>query len=60
MVGGLVTCLIWLAQRQPYVLGLDAAEAGVLVSAALFFGVSMFTKPVPEEGLRPFFPAGTS
>ena len=57
MVGGLVTCLVWLAQRQPYVLGLDAAEAGVLVSAALFFGVSMITKPVAEENLRTFFPA---
>ena len=55
MIGGLVTCLVWLAQRRPYVLGLDAAEAGVLVSAALFFGVSMISKPVPDECLRPFF-----
>lgn len=60
MIGGLLTCLVWLAQRQPYVLGLDAAEAGVLVSAALFFGVSMITKPVAEENLRPFFSAASS
>lgn len=60
MIGGLVTCLLWLAQRQPYVLGLDAAEAGVLVSAALFFGVSMISKPVPDECLRPFFSSPTS
>ncbi|MGH7712065.1 MAG: sodium:solute symporter family protein [Gemmatimonadaceae bacterium] len=57
MVGGLVTCLVWLAQRRPYVLGLDAAEAGVLVSAALFIGVSMITKPVPDEQLQTFFPS---
>lgn len=60
MIGGLVTCLVWLAQRRPYVLGLDAAEAGVLVSAALFFGVSMISKPVPDECLRPFFSSPTS
>lgn len=56
MIGGLMTCLVWLVQRRPYVLGLDAAEAGVLVSAALFFGVSTITKPVADECLRPFFP----
>ncbi|HJU76259.1 MAG TPA: sodium:solute symporter family protein [Gemmatimonadaceae bacterium] len=56
MIGGLVTCLVWLAQRRPYVLGLDAAEAGVLVSAALFFGVSMITKPVSNTSLEIFFP----
>lgn len=60
MIGGLVTCLVWLAQRRPYVLGLDAAEAGVLVSAVLFFGVSMISKPVPDECLRPFFSSPTS
>jgi SSS family transporter len=57
MLGGLVTCLVWLAQRRPYVLGLDAAEAGVLVSAALFVGVSVMTKPVRQEQLQPFFPS---
>jgi SSS family transporter len=56
MVGGLLTCVVWLIQRRPYVLGLDAAEAGVLVSAALFFGVSMVTRPIPEAQLRTFFP----
>jgi SSS family transporter len=55
MLGGLLTCVVWLIQRRPYVLGLDAAEAGVLVSAALFFGVSMVTRPVPEQQLRIFF-----
>ncbi len=60
MIGGLLTCLVWLAQRRPYVLGLDAAEAGVLVSAALFFGVSMITRPVPDEQLQIFFPSEQS
>ena len=60
MIGGLVTCLVWLAQRRPYVLGLDAAEAGVLVSAALFFGISMITKPVPDQQLAIFFPSSES
>ena len=60
MIGGLVTCLVWLAQRRPYVLGLDAAEAGVLVSAALFFGVSMITRPVPDQQLQIFFPSSES
>jgi len=57
MLGGLMTCVVWLAQRRPYVLGLDAAEAGVLVSAALFIGVSVITKPVPDEQLQTFFPS---
>ncbi len=57
MIGGLVTCVMWLAQRRPYVLGLDAAEAGVLVSAALFIGVSVITKPVREECVQQFFPS---
>jgi SSS family transporter len=56
MIGGLLTCVVWLLQRRPYVLGLDAAEAGVLVSAALFFGVSMVTKPLADEQLQTFFP----
>jgi Na+/proline symporter len=56
MLGGLLTCVVWLVQRRPYVLGLDAAEAGVLVSAALFFGVSVITRPVPDSQLRTFFP----
>jgi Na+/proline symporter len=56
MLGGLLTCIVWLIQRRPYVLGLDAAEAGVLVSAALFFGVSMITKPLRDEQLQTFFP----
>jgi Na+/proline symporter len=55
MLGGLATCVTWSLLARPYFLGLDPAEAGVLISAALFFGVSRFTPPVGEETVRLFF-----
>ncbi len=58
MLGGLVTCVAWSLVASPYFLGLDPAEAGVLVSAALFVGVSLATKPVRSEMLNVFFPSG--
>jgi hypothetical protein len=57
MLGGLVTCVGWSLVASPYFLGLDPAEAGVLVSAALFVGVSLLTKPVRAEMLSVFFPS---
>ena len=55
MLGGLAVCVVWSLAGHPYLLGLDSAEAGVLVSAALFFGVSAWTKPVTAETRRLFF-----
>jgi Na+/proline symporter len=57
MLGGLTTCTVWSVAGRPYFVGLDPAEAGVLVSAALFVGVSMVTRPVTWETERVFFPA---
>ncbi len=58
MLGGLTACLVWSLAAHPYFLGLDPAEAGVLVSAALFFAVSAWTRPVSATTERLFF-AGT-
>jgi SSS family transporter len=56
MIGGLSTCLLWSLSGRPYLLGLDAAEAGVFVSLVAFVGVSALTRPVSAEILRQFFP----
>lgn len=56
MLGGLVACVSWSLVAKPYFLGLDPAEAGVLVSAALFVGVSLLTRPVRADALNVFFP----
>jgi len=55
MLGGMVTCLAWSRLGSPYSLGLDPAEAGVLVSAAMMFAVSLLTSPASEGTLRRFF-----
>jgi hypothetical protein len=55
MLGGMVTCLIWSRLGSPYFVGLDPAEAGVLVSAALMFAVSLGTSPASDATLRQFF-----
>jgi Na+/proline symporter len=62
MLGGMVTCLVWSRLGSPYFLGLDPAEAGVLVSAALMFTVSLRTSPASDATLRQFFerPRNTS
>jgi Na+/proline symporter len=56
MLGGLATCIVWSVFGHPYLLGLDSAEAGVLVSAALFFAVSGWTPPIGGDTLEVFFP----
>ncbi len=55
MLGGMLACLIWSRYGSPYFLGLDPAEAGVLASAALMFGVSLTTAPVSQETTERFF-----
>jgi Na+/proline symporter len=59
MLGGLTTCVVWSLAGRPYFVGLDPAEAGVLVSAVLFVGVSVATRPVGVEIERVFFPASS-
>jgi Na+/proline symporter len=60
MLGGLATCVVWSAAGNPYFIGLDPAEAGVLVSAVLFVGVSALTRPVSVEIERVFFPSAST
>jgi len=55
MLGGMITCLVWSRLGSPYFLGLDPAEAGVVVSAALMFTVSRTTSPASPATLRQFF-----
>lgn len=55
MLGGMLACLIWSRYGSPYFLGLDPAEAGVLASAALMFGVSLTTAPASHETTERFF-----
>jgi Na+/proline symporter len=60
MVGGGVACLVWSALGNPYLLGLDAAEAGILTGAVLIVVVSLVTRPVAPEHLRVFFQDSTA
>ena len=55
MLGGTAACLLWSRYGSPYWFGLDPAEAGVLVSAALMVGVSMVTRPASDGTLATFF-----
>lgn len=55
MSGGVAVCLIWTWLGDPYLFGLEAAEAGLLASTLLFFAVSLVTPRVPERCTRPFF-----
>lgn len=55
MLGGMLACLVWSRYGTPYFLGLDPAEAGVLASAALMFGVSLTTAPASRETTERFF-----
>ncbi len=55
MLGGMAACLAWSRFGSPYFLGLDPAEAGVLVSALAMFAVSLMTSPASERTLRQFF-----
>lgn len=53
MLGGFFTALSWYLAGKP--LGLNEVIPGVIVSIVLFIVVSLVTKPVPKESLRPFF-----
>jgi SSS family transporter len=53
MLGGFFTALFWYIGGNP--LGLKEVIPGVLVSFILFIVVSLMTKPVPKESLKPFF-----
>jgi hypothetical protein len=55
MLGGMIACLVWSRLGSPYFLGLDPAEAGVVVSAVLMFTVSLATSPASAGTLRQFF-----
>lgn len=55
MLGGTAACLLWAKMGDPYWIGLDPAEAGVLVSAALMFGVSAITPRSSSVALETFF-----
>lgn len=57
MLGGMAACLVWSRYGTPYFLGLDPAEAGVLASALLMWGVSMVTMPASGETVDRFFSA---
>lgn len=58
MVGGMAACLIWTRYGTPYFLGLDPAEAGVLVSGLAMWLVSLATSPVSDATLEEFFGEG--
>ena len=53
MLGGFLTAMLWYFGGNPF--GLNEVVPGVLVSAVLFVVVSLVTKPVPDESLKPFF-----
>jgi SSS family transporter len=53
MLGGFLSAMLWYFADNP--LGLDPVVPGVLVSLVLFVVVSLATKPVPDESLKPFF-----
>lgn len=53
MLGGFFTALFWYLGGNP--LSLKEVIPGVIVSFILFIVVSLVTKPVPKEALKPFF-----
>jgi SSS family transporter len=57
MIGGFVTCIAWQVtlQRRTGLAAIDSVEVAILVSLALFIGVSRLTNPTPEANLRVFF-----
>ena len=54
MVGGVTATFAWEAYGSPAV---EPVLAGFLVSAALFFVVSLVTPPPPESAVAPYFDA---
>ncbi len=59
MLGGFLSCVLWELQfpQSSANWGIDSIEVAVLVSLILFVLVARFTRPVPEESLRAFFPS---
>jgi SSS family transporter len=55
MTGGGVACLLWSLAGPGRLLGLDAAEAGILASLFLFVVVSLATPRASAPALRAFF-----
>lgn len=55
MLGGGLGCLIWSFSGEKLYPGIDATEVGIVTSALLYFLVSRFSEPVPEERLGLFF-----
>lgn len=55
MLGGFTAFMTWWWQGPDYPFGIDPIFPGVLVSLALFVGVSLLTRPVPREALALFF-----
>ena len=55
MLGGMAACLVWSQYGNPYFIGLDPAEAGVLASAILMIGVSLTTRPASDVATSRFF-----
>lgn len=54
MIGGVITVLVWLfVLDTPY--DINEVIPGVFVSTVLLIVVSLFTKPVPQSNLKPFF-----
>ncbi len=55
MLGGFTAFMTWWWQGPDYPFGIDPIFPGVLVSLALFVGVSLLTRPAPREALDLFF-----
>jgi SSS family transporter len=51
MTGGMLTCLLWKAFGSG---DIDPVLPGLVVSALLFFTVSLWTKPPPESAFAPY------
>ncbi len=51
MIGGLAACFLWKGWGSK---ALDPVLPGLLVSGALFFVVSLLTKPPPESAFAPY------
>jgi SSS family transporter len=58
MLGGFLACLVWefTGQRTFARHGIDAVEIGIVTSAVLFVVVSRWSRPVPPENVKVFFP----
>jgi SSS family transporter len=57
MIGGATSYLVWTMLAHPYFIGIDPAEAGLVIGILLFVGVSLVTKSAPAHSLSVFFPS---